>query len=99
MISILKVRFLHFLIKYKMVSVFKQDEGSLINLLSSVYVLVPLFRKNILKIVFGKNNDESDWKPFILIGIYCPNCHKNIKLLLNRNLDITDPDNFKLHII
>ena len=43
-----------------MVSVFKQDEGSLINLLSSVYVLVPLFRKNILKIVFGKNNDESD---------------------------------------
>lgn len=68
MISILKVRFLPFLIKYKMVSVFKQDEGSLINLLSSVYVLVPLFRKNILKIVFGKNNDESDGKPFILIG-------------------------------
>ena len=93
------MRLLHFLIKIKMVSVFKQDEGSLINLLSSVQVLVPLFRKNILKIVFGKNKDESDGKSFILIGIYCPNCHKNIKLLLNRNLDITDPDNFKLNII
>ena len=99
MISILKMRFLHFLIKIKMVSVFKQDEGSLIKLLSSVQVLVPLFRKNILKIVFGKNKDESDGKPFILIGIYCHNCHKNIKLLLNRNLDITDSDNFKLNII
>ena len=87
------------LIKIRMVSVFKQDEGSLINLLSSAQVLVLLFRKNILKIVLEKNKDESDGKPFILIGIYCPNCHKNIKLLPNRNLDITDPDNFKLNII
>ena len=95
----MKRRFLRFWIKIKMVSVFKQDEELLINLLSFAHVLVPLFRKNILKIVFGKNNDECDGKPFILIGIYCPNCNKNIKLLLNRNLDITDPDNFRLNII
>ena len=95
----MKRRFFFFFFKIKMVSVFKQDEELLINLLSFAHVLVPLFRKNILKIVFGKNNDESDGKLFILIGIYCPNCHKNIKLLLNRNLDITDPDNFKLNTI
>ena len=31
--------------------------------------------------------------------IYCPNCHKNIKLLLNKNLDINANDDSKFNIL